>query len=58
MLVGTAENKAVQRRIIYEVTKKLHLADERFSGEHELHPNATGVGRGPRGHEASLRGFA
>jgi hypothetical protein len=49
--VGTAENKAVQRRIIHEVInrKNLCLADELFSEEHELHPEAPGVGRGPEG---------
>ncbi len=47
--MGTAENKAVQRRIIDEVInqKNLDLADELFSEEHELHPEAPGVGRGP-----------
>jgi predicted SnoaL-like aldol condensation-catalyzing enzyme len=49
--VGTAENKAVQRRIIDEVInqKSLDSADELFSEEHELHPEAPGVGRGPEG---------
>jgi predicted SnoaL-like aldol condensation-catalyzing enzyme len=49
--VGTAENKAVQRRIIDEVInrKNLCLADELFSEEHELHPEAPGVDRGPEG---------
>src|SRR4028118_1543536 len=39
--VGTAENKAVQRRIIDGVInrKYLSLANELFSEEHELHPN-------------------
>jgi predicted ester cyclase len=48
--VGTAENnKTVQRRIIDEVInqKKLDSADELFSEEHVLHPESTGVGRGP-----------
>ena len=49
--MGAAENKAVQRRIIDEVInqKSLDSADELFSGEHELHPEAPGVGRGPEG---------
>jgi predicted ester cyclase len=49
--VGTAENRAAQRRIIDEVInrKNLDLADELFSEEHELHPEASGVGRGPEG---------
>jgi hypothetical protein len=49
--VGSAENKAVLRRIFDEVInrKNLDLADELFSEEHELHPDASGVGRGPRG---------
>jgi hypothetical protein len=49
--VGTAENKVVQRRIIDEVIneKNLDLADELFSEEHELHPEALGVGSGPGG---------
>ena len=57
--MGTAENKAVQRRIIDEVInrKKLDLADELFSEEHELHPEAPGVGRGPEGMKRAFAGL-
>jgi predicted SnoaL-like aldol condensation-catalyzing enzyme len=49
--VGTAENKAVLRRIFDEVINriKLNLADELYAEEHELHPEAPGVTRGPEG---------
>jgi predicted SnoaL-like aldol condensation-catalyzing enzyme len=55
--VGTEENKAAQRRIIDEVInrKELDLADELFSEEHELHPEAPEITRGP---EAMKRAFA
>jgi predicted SnoaL-like aldol condensation-catalyzing enzyme len=58
--VGTAENnKAVQRRIIDEVInqKKLDSADELFSKEHVLHPESTGVGRGPEGMKQAFAGL-
>jgi predicted ester cyclase len=58
--VGTAENnKAVQRRIIDEVInqKNLDSADELFSEEHELHPEAPGVGRGPEGMKQAFAGL-
>ena len=57
--MGTAENKAVQRRIIDEVInrKELDLADELFSEEHELHPEAPGVGRGPEGMKRAFAGL-
>jgi predicted SnoaL-like aldol condensation-catalyzing enzyme len=57
--VGTAENKAVQRRIIDEVInrKNLDLADELFSEEHELHPEAPGVGPGPEGMKRAFAGL-
>ncbi len=57
--MGTAENKAVQRRIIDEVInqKNLDLADELFSEEHELHPEAPGVGRGPEGMKQAFAGL-
>jgi predicted ester cyclase len=60
MLVGTAENnKTVQRRIIDEVInqKNLDLADELFSQDHELHPEALGVGRGPEGMKQAFAGL-
>ncbi len=57
--MGTAENKAVQRSIIDEVInqKNLDLADELFSEEHELHPEAPGVGRGPEGMKGVFAGL-
>jgi predicted SnoaL-like aldol condensation-catalyzing enzyme len=58
--VGTAENnKAVQRRIIEELInqKNLDLADELFSEEHELRPEAPGVGRGPEGMKQAFAGL-
>ncbi len=57
--MGTAENKAVQRRIINEVInqKNLNLADELFSEEHEPHPEAPGVGRGPEGMKRAFAGL-
>ena len=49
--MGTAENKALQQRIIDEVInrKNLDLADELFSEEHELHPDLPGSTRGSEG---------
>jgi predicted SnoaL-like aldol condensation-catalyzing enzyme len=57
--VGTAENKAVLGRIIEEVInrKNLDLADELYSDEHELHPEAPGVGRGPEGMRRAFAGL-
>jgi hypothetical protein len=57
--VGTAQNKAVQRRIIDEVVnrKNLDMADEPFSEEHELHPQAPGVTRGPEGMKRAFAGL-
>ena len=57
--MGTAENKAVQRRIIDEVInrKELDLAGELFSEEHELHPEAAGVARGPEGMKQAFAGL-
>jgi predicted ester cyclase len=57
--VGTEENKATQRRIIDEVInqKNLDLADELFSEEHELHPEALGVDRGPEGMKQAFAGL-
>ena len=57
--MGTAQNKAVQRRIIDEVInrKNLDLADELFSEVHELHPEAAGVGRGPEGMKRAFAGL-
>ncbi len=49
--MGTEENKEAQRRIIDEVinAKDLELADKLFSEGHVLHPESSGVGRGPEG---------
>ena len=49
--MSAEENKAAQRRIIEEVMnrKDLDLADELFSEDHELHPEAAGVARSPEG---------
>lgn len=57
--MGTAENKAAQRRIIDEVIngKDLDLAYELFSEEHELHPEAFGVARGPEGMKCAFAGL-
>ena len=57
--MGTAENNAVQRRIIDEVIneKNLDLADELFSEEHEIHPEAPGVSRGPEGMKWAFSGL-
>jgi len=57
--VGTEGNKAAQRRIIDEVInrKNLDLADELFSEEHELHPEAAGVARGPEGMKHAFTGL-
>jgi predicted ester cyclase len=57
--VGADENKAVQRRIFEEVIngKNLDLADRLFSEGHVLHPEATGVGRGPEGMKQAFAGL-
>ena len=58
--MGTAEsNKDVQRRIIDELInqKNLDSADVLFSKEHELHPESTGVGRGPEGMKQAFAGL-
>jgi predicted ester cyclase len=57
--MGTEENKTVQRRVIDEVSnqKNLDLVDELFSEEHELHPEALGVGRGPEGMKQAFAGL-
>jgi len=57
--VSAEENKAAQRRIIEEVInrKDLDLADELFAEEHELHPEAAGVARGPEGMKRAFVGL-
>ena len=37
--------------------KNLDLADELFSEDHELHPEALGVGRGPEGMKRAFAGL-
>ena len=57
--MGSAENRAVLRRIFDEVIngKNLDLVDELYSEEHELHPEAPGVGRGPDGMKRAFAGL-
>lgn len=57
--MGAAENKAVLRRIVDEVIvgRNLELADELYAAEHELHPEAAGVGRGPGGMKDAFAGL-
>jgi predicted SnoaL-like aldol condensation-catalyzing enzyme len=57
--VGTADNKAVLRRIFDEVIneKNLELADDLYSDEHELHPTVPDVGRGPDGMKSAFAGL-
>jgi predicted SnoaL-like aldol condensation-catalyzing enzyme len=57
--VSAEENKATQRRIIEEMInrKDLDLADELFSEEHELHPEAAGVARDPEGMKRAFAGL-
>lgn len=56
--MGSEENKEALRRIFHEVIngKRLDLADELYSAEHELHP-ATGVGRGAVGMKEAFAGL-
>jgi predicted ester cyclase len=57
--MGTAENRVVLRRIMDEVIngRELDLADELFSEEHVLHPETSGVGRGPEGMKRAFAGL-
>jgi predicted ester cyclase len=57
--MGTEENKAVMRRIFVDVIngKDLDVADELFADEHELHPEAPGVGRGADGMKGAFAGL-
>ena len=50
-MVGAQENKTVMRQIFDEVIngKNLDRADELYSDDHELHPDAFGIGRGVAG---------
>jgi predicted SnoaL-like aldol condensation-catalyzing enzyme len=57
--VKTAENRAALRRVFDEVIngKDLDLCGELFSEEHVLHPEASGVGRGPEGMKLAFAGL-
>ena len=57
--MGATENKAVLRRIFDEVIngRNLDLADQLYADEHELHPEAPGVGRGPEGMKRAFTGL-
>lgn len=57
--MGTEENKAAQRRIIDELInrKNLDVADQLFSEEHRLHPDALEVIRGPEGMKRAFAGL-
>ena len=57
--MSAEENKAAQRRIIEEIINRkiLTLAEELFSEEHELHPEAAGVARGPEGMKRAFAGL-
>lgn len=53
------ENKAVMRRILEDVInrKRLDLADELYSDDHELHPETPGIGRGAAGMKGAFAGL-
>ena len=57
--MATEVNKAVLRRIFDEVInrKNLDLADGLYSEEHVLHPEGSGVGRGPEGMRQAFAGL-
>ena len=57
--MGAEESKAVLRRIVDEVIngRDLAAADELFSPDHLLHPETSGVGRGPEGMKAAFAGL-
>ena len=57
--MGAMENKAVLRRIFDEVVngKNLDLAEQLYADEHELHPEAPGVGRGSEGMKQAFAGL-
>ncbi len=58
-LTGAEASKTVLRRIVDEVIngKDLGAADELFSRDHLLHPEAAGVGRGPEGMKQAFAGL-
>ncbi len=57
--MAAEETRAAPRRIIAEVItgKTLDAADELFSEEHELRPEAAGVARGPEGMKRAVAGL-
>ena len=57
--MGATENKAVLRRIFDEVIngKNLDLVDQLYADEHELHPEAHGVGHGSEGMKQAFAGL-
>ena len=57
--MSAEENKAVMRRILEEVInrKRLDLADELYSDDHELHPETPGIGRGAEGMKGAFAGL-
>jgi predicted SnoaL-like aldol condensation-catalyzing enzyme len=57
--VGAAENKTAMRRIMEHVIneKRLDATSELFSDEHELHPEAPGIGRGGEGMKRAFAGL-
>jgi predicted ester cyclase len=57
--VDAGENKAAMGRIFEQVIneKKLDAADELFSADHELHPEAPGIGRGGDGMKRAFAGL-
>jgi predicted SnoaL-like aldol condensation-catalyzing enzyme len=57
--VEAAENKVAMRRILEQVIneKNLDAADELFAEEHELHPEAPGIGRGAEGMKRAFAGL-
>jgi len=57
--VSAEENKAVMRRILEDVInrKRLDLADELYSDDHELHPETPGIGRGAAGMKGAFAGL-
>jgi predicted SnoaL-like aldol condensation-catalyzing enzyme len=57
--VGAQENKVVMRRIFDEVIngRNLALADDFYDAEHTLHPETSGVGRGPEGMKEAFAGL-
>jgi predicted SnoaL-like aldol condensation-catalyzing enzyme len=57
--VAIEENKATWRRIVDDMIngKRLELAEELFAAEHELHPDVSGIERGPEGMRQAFAGL-